>query len=786
MAKLDSRIGSGATFIEAVRESLVAAARHNSGDSVAPAAILWTDAEGEWRPIAIRLRELMPELLTLGPFDPDHHTGPAIWLRCAIEGLLPEVELPAEATPVMYLPNVSRQLLRSPEDCPDALKPIVELQYRGTVWTQVNGKDWTVEAFLVSESGGLGLEVARDQRTRQAMLGALDSLATTPISSLRGHKLEAEDFDRLMVGDTARDLLLWISDPVTTKEEWDAARWAAFKSRCQEEYHFDPEGDGEIVAAERLGLREGEWSAVWRRFSESPSLYHGIPEALRRAKPATLLFDREPWPDENEKDEASLREALVGLSKLPSDKARILVTELDKKHEERRSWVWARLGQSPLAIALGHLRTLATQTALQPVGETPDVIGRTYTMGAYHADDAVLRAFAAVKTPEDQEAVRNSIQVLYLPWLDDTARVFQAAVKKWPLPDSSKLKDNAVDADAGECIVFVDGLRYDVAQRLLAKAHERQLATTEGYRWSALPSVTPTAKPAVSPAATALRGEQAGADFVPVIAGTQNSVNADRLREVVTAAGYQVLRGMEVGEPLKEDARGWSECGEFDSLGHKLQARLTFQIDEQVDLLLDRIMHILDGGWRSVRVVTDHGWLLVPGGLQSMPLKTYLTECKWARCAVIKEGAAADVPIVNWFWDSRQRVACAPGAYSFVPGLEYTHGGISLQECLIPDLRFSNLAEGKLVNVTIESIQWLGQRCRIEVKPTATGIFAVLRTKPNDAKSAICSAKSLDSEGRAGLLVEDDGLAGTSASLVVFDANGRILCKQPTIVGGEV
>jgi hypothetical protein len=34
---------TGGTFIEAVRESLIAASRYNSGDSLPPAAILWTD-----------------------------------------------------------------------------------------------------------------------------------------------------------------------------------------------------------------------------------------------------------------------------------------------------------------------------------------------------------------------------------------------------------------------------------------------------------------------------------------------------------------------------------------------------------------------------------------------------------------------------------------------------------------------------------------------------------------------------------------------------------------------
>ena len=31
---------------------------------------------------------------------------------------------------------------------PDPLKPLVELQYRGVCWTQRNGRDWAVEAFL--------------------------------------------------------------------------------------------------------------------------------------------------------------------------------------------------------------------------------------------------------------------------------------------------------------------------------------------------------------------------------------------------------------------------------------------------------------------------------------------------------------------------------------------------------------------------------------------------------------------------------------------------------------
>ena len=44
-------------------------------------------------------------------------------------------------------------------------------------------------------------------------MAALAVLADTPVSRLAGRKLEAEDFDRLMVGDHPRDLLSWMSGP---------------------------------------------------------------------------------------------------------------------------------------------------------------------------------------------------------------------------------------------------------------------------------------------------------------------------------------------------------------------------------------------------------------------------------------------------------------------------------------------------------------------------------------------------------------------------------------------
>jgi len=778
-------------LLEAVRASLAQAARFNPGDVVAPAAVLWTDADGQWRPVVEQLRGLMPHLLTLGDFNAETRTGPAIWLRCVIEPAVRADKFPALAwpngtVPVIYMPGVSRQTLRAVEECPDALKPLVELQYRGTVWTQKNGKDWTVRAFLVSDDGGLGLDVAEDKTTLQAIQGALKQLAVTPVARLRGdppRRLEAEDFDRLMIGDTPRDLLLWLGNPAGTREQWDGGTWSAFRNQCRQQYGFDPETDGEIVGGEKLGQRKDAWYGVWERFAESPALYPGIPDLLRRAKPKQLFVERDAWPDEAESMENALRSALVGVGSMKPAEARQRLDALETEHGVRRGWVWARLGMCPLANALGHLAVMAKRTAATLGGDSADAMAKLYAEGGYLADDAAMRALACVKTAEDAAAVQPAVRCVYLPWLEDTARHFQECLAAKALPTVAQ--QEGVEAAAGECILFADGLRFDIGQRLAAMAGERQLEVSAGWRWAAMPTVTATAKPAASPVAGKLRGGNLEADFCPQDAETGEGLDTERFRRLLAAVGFQVLGPAETGDARAKNARGWTEYGEFDKLGHDLQGKLAARIEDQVELLLERVQGLLEAGWKRVRVVTDHGWLLVPGGMPKVQLSKYLAESRWSRCASIKDSSHVEVPVAGWSWNPQERFAYAPGVHCFVAGQEYAHGGASLQECLVPVLAFTSTGAPAGVVVTVREVQWVGLRCRVSVQPAAEGLLADLRTKPNVPSSSITEPKPLDANGKAALLVADESLEGTMASLVIVDASGRVVCKEATTVGGD-
>ncbi|MCA9126645.1 MAG: BREX-1 system phosphatase PglZ type B [Planctomycetales bacterium] len=759
---------------------------------VAPTAVLWTDTKSEWLPLLEQLKARLPQLLVLGEYAPDTRTGPAIWLKCAMQGVLPEVDFPKGKTPILYLPGVGRQELRAGTQCPWELQPLVELLYRGTVWAQKNGRDWTVEAMLVSkESPALGLDVSGTANTKLSMMASLAVLAITPVSKLEGRRLEAEDFDRLMIGDHPRDLLRWMSNPQEVRAEMDEGKWHAFCNRCRDEYGFDPNTDGEIVAGEKLGLQEtSSWETLWSRFREAPATYSGVATTLRKAKPQSRLrFEREYWPDENEQDEDTLRKALLDLATVDQGSARTEIAKLEQHHGVRRSWVWAKLGQAPMACALEFLVGLANRTASHLGGDSIADLEKQYVQGGYLADDFALKALASVKAKADCDAIEAAVRALYLPWLEHAAERFQDCVQKesWPNRASSN-RPPTVKAEVGTCLLFADGLRYDLAVRLTELLRERGYTTDENRRWAALPSVTSTAKPAVSPIAEKLEGRGLPDSFTPEIvdAGESKPLTHARSQSLLKTEGYQIISASEVGDPAKPKARGWVETGEIDKRGHDLQIKLASLVAGQVEALADRIVELLGAGWRKVRVITDHGWLLMPGGLPKQELPSFLTEAKWSRCATIKGESKPDVDRHSWYWNSQAEFASASGIKCFSAGHCYQHGGVSLQECLVADILVSPDVQVTAQSANIAKVDWKGLKCRITVEPVVSGLQVDLRNKPNDPTTSITSGgKALDGNGTVTLFVEDEDLEGSVVAAVVCSEAGQVLAKQSTTVGGE-
>ena len=761
------------TVVQHLEAALRRACSFDRNDRVPPASLIWADRGSEWSGVIARLASSLP-IITLGQYDGER-TGPAIWIRCVIDRTLGDV--PDGEVPIVYVPGYDRSDLRAIEGCPVELQPIAELQYRGAFFGSRAGRDWTTTAFFSNREEGLGIEIGRDGDTETVFANALPMLLDEAVSALRQKApLRAADLGALLDPDPVKTLLRWIDEPASV-DALDDAAGQEFTRVARDEYGFSPDDDGPIAAAERLGARAGAWRTVWDRFAENPSRYPGVIERLRQARPTDVLIVDHPeaWPQDNEDAEGALRSALVSLGDQPADEVRAGVRRLEGEHGARRGWVWATLGKAPLAGALAHLSILGRETEKQLAGDTPAAIAEAYSTTGWQVDAAALGALAAVDAAPDRRAVEGVVTALYRPWADSCARRLQESVAAHGAADFGR---QAAIPAPGECIFFTDGLRFDLGARLKLLLGERGLDVELGWQLAALPSLTATAKPAVSPAASRLSG---GSGFDTVVAGTGQAVTADLLRRTIAADGVTVVANGAIADSASS---GWTEFGNVDAIGHSQTDRFPQDVAGHVGDIGDHVIALLEAGWATVRVVTDHGWLYVPGGLEKANLPEHLTAKRKGRAARLRDDAGAvDHQVVPWRWDTDVRVAVAPGLSCYVAGQVYEHGGLSPQECVTPVLTVRK--PGSASVVTISDIGWTGMRVRVQVESAPSGVSIDVRTKAAAADSSKLDTPKEIVDGAASALVVDDEALGTAAFVVVLGPDNSLLAQRPTTIGSD-
>lgn len=257
----------------------------------------------------------------------------------------------------------------------------------------------------------------------------------------------------------------------------------------------------------------------------------------------------------------------------------------------------------------------------------------------------------------------------------------------------------------------------------------------------------------------------------------------EALRKLLANAGYQVLQNDDLGNT---DGRAWTEMGTFDSFGHQYGWRLAKHVPDEIARLVRRIKSLLDEGWKQVMVVTDHGWLLLLGGLPKAELPEHLTHLRKGRCAQLKDGVQTDQQTVPWYWNNEVRVALAPNICCYKAGQDYEHGGLSPQECFVPVIAISNQNSTKAKPVTIKNVTWSGQRCRMVVSGILPGMKVDIRTKAGDATTSLIETPAIPApDGKVSVLVENDEKEGLSALIVVLKSDGTVSKQISTIVGGE-
>lgn len=494
-------------------------------------------------------------------------------------------------TLVFYLPGVSRQDLRAVETCPDHLKPLAELQYRGVIWSQISAKDWTILAWLKSEQGGLGLDVAQDKDTKNAMLMALPLLLDEDKSLLEGKRLDKDYFLSLLLGgDLVRNILLWLDEGEAFKASRDVHAWKAFVEVCKSKFGFNPMEDGVLKASAKLANHEGPWQSVWERFCEAPKRYPHIPSQIRKCQmPQIGLFTNEisagGWPQWNEAQEKTLRRDLLSLSSMTARDAIKKLKLLENQHCGRRQLVWAELGESSLACALEHLTKMAAYSCENLNCASLEGILDAYQTSGWRVDDEVLRALSCIERTNDYEAVTAAIRAVYLPWLENGIHILQSLASDLSSPPKREGKGGNGLTEG--VILFIDGLRMDAGKRLAEQLEKRGFTVSERCYWTPLPSITATGKPAVSPVAEQIVGDENATDFEPSVKSTGQSLKGGyHLKKQLTDAGYQILDSKNTGDI---QGKAWCEFGNIDSEGHHRGWKLAKYLDVILSEIVERI-----------------------------------------------------------------------------------------------------------------------------------------------------------------------------------------------------
>lgn len=742
------------TPLESLAEALLACRAFASGAEAAPEAILWCDPAGEFAPVLSALRTRLPHLLSFGAYDATTRTGPALWLRAAAARQVPGLDWPASDPPVIYLPGHGRDVLRGAEECPAELQALVWFAVTGVFFGQPKqARDWTLRGFLAAQGSPVGLTVPEDKATREALTRAVARLFTEPLATLKGRILDGAALDGLLVPDPTLDMLRWLDGSLTPGS--DPARFDAFASLAAKKLGLDPRKRTRHDAAARLVKREKGWAEVWSRFEEGNGGYEGVVTVLRAQEPQDLMTPPEAYPAENARRETALRNSLAALATKSHTEAVKAVLALEADHAWRRKTVWARRGEARLAEALQYLAEIAGATAL-PAND-PSAIANAYVAEGWKIDAAELMALDIARTGENRDAVTVALRAVYLPWLDGGAAALQALAAQSKIPFARPIAPPKPPENA--TLIFVDGLRVDVAQRLSGVLHAHGAKVTFSWRWSGFPTVTATCKPLASPAAGAF---VAGA--VEALAPTSEgkSVTKPILMKAIEAVGWATTDTLLGTDPV------WLEVGRFDEEGHSLGARLAERVADGVAEISEIVLRLARQG-RRVRIVTDHGWLLMPGGLPHAELLSGMTapSARGSRVAVLKDGAPTTYARLPWSWDASVLLATPPGARAFYNGTEYAHGGVSPQECVLPVIDVTADAVAPPMSI---SATWQRLRLRVEVKG---GAGMMLDVRPaSDAYGASLlpkGSRQLDDAGQVNVLVSDEHV-GRKVCLVIHPA----------------
>ncbi|MFY9826548.1 MAG: PglZ domain-containing protein [Thermoanaerobaculia bacterium] len=344
----------------------------------------------------------------------------------------------------------------------------------------------------------------------------------------------------------------------------------------------------------------------------------------------------------------------------------------------------------------------ACEEALARAGSSTsaeDVL-RVYTESAGEIDRVHWRLFADCTKEVDLEDLLAVANRAYGEYLEGLNTAFFEAMRErteWKLSGIRPVTEVAADVWSGRgrrAVIIVDALRFDCAIEIRDKLRLPESSLAPAL--ACIPTRTWVGMTALLP----LRGEQVLYEEGP---------GEGRLRLAATNANFgerqarlQFLRDrigavcMEI-EEFENEARAPKPLPDvlcifghetIDSLGHDKASDLIRHLDTEVERLVLTIGKLHRWGYPEVHLLTDHGFVMTNSEVEPtiVPIPADRAIVVKSRYALVEEGALIDAKTFPFPLDPRIRVAVPAGMAFFKREKTFSHGGVALQEVVIPHL----------------------------------------------------------------------------------------------------
>lgn len=384
-------------------------------------------------------------------------------------------------------------------------------------------------------------------------------------------------------------------------------------------------------------------------------------------------------------------------------------------------------------------RCSAIRTELEGIGSSAE-IAAAFAARWWEADRRHLAVRAACGRIAGLEQVRRVADLTYFEYVsavNDRFAELLEAEGSWPPPGAAAVSTLSAELwtrrSGRRAVIVTDALRLDLA-RDLAGALGAELTPV----FSTIPTITPFGMTALLP----LAAEDVAVAFEKGVVlttreGTKVSTRDGR-KELLARrdrrderVAFMDLEALLRGEDPPDAGIVVVFDDTIDSQGHEVPEELPGLAEALVGKLRRAAERLHERGVAEVHVVTDHGFLLLPAdlvdGLGRPEVGVSQVMRREARWCALKPGAPVE-GLLRFrlpFGSEEILLGFPRGVRTFVAASEFLHGGISVQECVIPHVvsRVDVEAPRLEVEVAVRVPELATGTVPVVVRPLPAGLF---------------------------------------------------------------